>query len=211
MNATVVPPKPTPPPLEIHPRKRKAGAYVTIGLEIIGLVVLCFYTNYAREMAQEAQKANQFASDADRPWVGLSIAIQNWEVGKNGEAVVYFTNSGRRPAKLIATRFDTGNYQTLPLDPPYRQNQTDVKGQGLILPNTSLTNSAPLGTVTSGRLAELGKRQVTFFLFASVEYEDVLTRKQHWTHGCWQYLPGFQNVASGFVNCSTYNDIDTDS
>jgi hypothetical protein len=54
----------------------------------------------------------------------------------------------------------------------------------------------------------LANREKILFVYATIQYEDVLTRRPHWTHGCWQYLHGFQNAGSGFVNCDTYNEVD---
>jgi len=68
------------------------------------------------------------------------------------------------------------------------------------------SNSQPFQKLTDDRISELTKKGGHFFIYASIRYEDVLTRAGHWTHGCWEYLPGFHNITNGFVNCSTFNE-----
>jgi hypothetical protein len=195
-------------------------------LEIVGVMVLAAYTTFAAlqwgqmkratEIAQTANadawaladRANKTAIDAERPWVGMNIAILDWEIGKNPKAVVEFTNSGRRPARATLVEFDKGDFKVFPQNPPYHKYSTDVKSVVLILPNSFATNSQPLDPLTQERMNALGSRQITLFVYANIEYEDILTQTEHWTHGCWQFLPGFQNTSGGFVNCATYNDVD---
>jgi hypothetical protein len=195
-------------------------------LEIVGIIVLAAYTTFAAlqwyqmkmatTLAQKANadawaladRANKIAIGAERPWVGMSIAIQDWEIGKNPKAVVVFTNSGRRPAKATLVQFDKGNFKIFPQNPPYHKYSTDVMSLALILPNSFATNTQPLDPLTQERMNALGSRESSFFVYANIEYEDVLTQTKHWTHGCWQYLPGFQNISNGFVNCASYNDVD---
>jgi hypothetical protein len=152
-----------------------------------------------------ARRSLQTAIDAERPWVGITFRIQDWTVGKNANATAVFTNGGRRPAKATRVQFDSSEYVVLPDSPRYRRN---IKNPTLILPNGSFANTQPLGVLTQPQLGDLGLRHHTFFIYASVDYEDVLTHSVHWTHGCWQYLPGVQNTASRFVRCPAYNDID---
>jgi hypothetical protein len=152
-----------------------------------------------------ARRSLQSAIDAERPWVGITFRIQDWAIGRNASAIAILTNSGRRPAKITRVQFDNNEYTAFPDGPRYRRN---IRNSTLILPNGSLTNTQPLGVVTQSELDDLGLRRHTFFIYSSVEYEDVLTHAVHWTHGCWQYLPAVQNTASRFVKCSAYNDVD---
>jgi len=151
------------------------------------------------------RRSLQSAIDAERPWVGITFRIQDWTIGRNPSATATFTNGGRRPAKITRVQFDSSEYAVLPDSPRYRRN---IKNPTLILPNGSLTNTQPLGVVTQPALDDLGLRHHTFFIYASVDYEDVLTHSVHWTHGCWQYVPGVQNTASRFGRCPTYNEVD---
>ena len=161
----------------------------------------------AAEVANNlARRSLQSAIDAERPWVGITFRIQDWTIGRNPSATATFTNSGRRPAKVTRVQFDSNEYVVLPDSPRYRRN---IRNSSLlILPNGSVTNTQPLGVVTQPQLDDLGLRRHTFFIYASIDYEDVSTRSVHWTHGCWQYLPGVQNTATRFAKCSTYNDVD---
>jgi hypothetical protein len=150
-----------------------------------------------------ARRSLQSAMDAERPWVGITFRIQDGAIGRRGNATVIFTNSGRRPAKVNRVQFDSNEYVAFPDSPRYRRN---IRNSGLIFPNGTLTNTQRLGVVTQPEPDDLSRH--TLFIYASVDYEDVLTHAVHWTHGCWQYLSGVQNTASGFVKCSTYNDLD---
>jgi len=152
-----------------------------------------------------ARRTLQSTIDAERPWVGITFRIQDWTIGRNASATATFTNGGRRPAKITRIELDSNEYVVFPDNPRYRRN---IGNSALILPSGSLTNTQRLGVVTKPELDDLGLRRHTFFVYASVDYEDVLTRSVHWTHACWQYLPGVQNTAGGFVKCSTYNDVD---
>ena len=159
----------------------------------------------AAEVANNlARRSLQSVIDAERPWVGITFRIQ-WAIGKNASAIAILTNNGRRPAKISHVQFDSNEYAAFPDGPRYRRNN---RNSTLILPNGSLTNTQSLGVITQSELDDLGLRRHTFFIYASVEYEDVLTHAVHWTHGCWQYLPGVQNTASRFVKSSAYNDVD---
>jgi hypothetical protein len=160
----------------------------------------------AAEVANNlARRTLQSGIDAERPWVGITFRIQEWTIGRNASATATFTNSGRRPAKVTRVQLDTNEYAAFPDSPRYRRN---IRNSTLILPSGSLTHTQTLGLVTQPKLDDLGLRHHTFFIYASVDYEDVLTHSAHWTHGCWQYAPGVQNSASRFVKCSTYNDVD---
>lgn len=168
-----------------------------------------------RQQVTFAQEANKLARQsidsailAERPWIGIVFGIRDWTTGRNASAVVTFTNSGRRPAKVTRARFDNHEYVTFPQNPEYRRNPTEVNSSALMVPNGFVTNSQPLGVVTDQRLDDLRRTHRTFYIYAAVDYEDVLTHAAHWTHACMQYLPGFENTASGFVNCPAYNDTD---
>ena len=160
----------------------------------------------AAEVANNlAGRTLQSVIDAERPWVGITFRIQDWTVGRNASATAILTNSGRRPAKITRVQLDTNQFVVFPDNPRYRR---DIRNSTLIFPSGSLTNTQPLGVITQPKLDDLGLRRHTFFIYASVDYEDVLTKSVHRTHSCWQYVPGVQNTASRFVKCSTYNDVD---
>jgi len=155
-----------------------------------------------------AGRANGIARDAQRPWVGISFVVSDWTAGKSPKANVFFVNSGLRPAIIKKLLFDSHDYELFPKNPEYRRNKTDVLAQGIILPGGNTSNSQSLELLTQERLNTLFQRQQAFFIYASIEYTDALTGENHWTHGCEQFLPGFNNLSGGFVNCSVYNDID---
>jgi hypothetical protein len=167
--------------------------------------------NTLKEMQKqtaEAQEANRLSLESERPWIGIGITIQGWEEGKPATSVVTFTNGGRRPAKLLGAKFGNHEYVTLLENPDYPRQPTDVHSIVLIIPTGIASSAQPLGQVTRDKLNGLAQRQRKFFVYASADYEDVITHAKHWTHACVQYLPGFANQANGFVSCDSYNDID---
>jgi hypothetical protein len=111
--------KPPPPKPECkHPCKEKKHwlDYVTFGLELLGLIVLCIYAAYtikiycANKKAADAAKsaADTAASQlelAERPWIDANISIDGpFEFNVNGANVhLKFTlrNTGHSPAQSI--------------------------------------------------------------------------------------------------------------
>ena len=124
-----------------------------------------------------ATDANRIARSAQRPWVGIGFSVKDWVVGKAPSVVVYFINSGQRPAIEDISLLDSHDYTTFPKSPQYHRNNTDVHGEGLILPNSNLSNTEPFPVLTQERLDALFQRKQTFFVYASIEYRDALTGK----------------------------------
>jgi hypothetical protein len=212
-------------PKDSHPNWQRVKTVV----EIVGILAALTYAYVAvrqwREMiavrhqaqgaidaanrsASAAETANRNAVESERPWVGMSIVIQNWADDKTRKAVVFFTNSGRRPAKATLVQLGKHAFRIFPQNPLYETFTTDVKSIALILPNSFVSNAVPLTELTQARLTEPGARRDTFFVYSNIEYEDVLSHAKHWTHACWQYFTGFENGTYGFVNCSSYNAVD---
>ena len=158
-----------------------------------------------------ANRANRTAINSERPWIGATLGTKDWEIPKVPIAVIYFINSGHRPAKVTRVCFDKGDYQVFPDSPPCHAHKTDIASTVLIVPNGTVTNTQPEEQFTQARSDYLGLRQKTFYIYASIDYEDVLTHAKHWTHACWQYFPGFHNEGNGFVNCSVYNEVDPET
>ena len=157
------------------------------------------------EQVAQLKTANQIAVDAERPWIGINFTVRELDASTL-QSTVWYANSGRRPAKLIASYFYWHVYKSLPDSPLYVPLKTDIRGQGIIVPNSNMTNSQSFSKITEQASKELVRNGEHVFIYAKMEYEDVSTHQRHWVHGCIEYFPGFQNAANGWVNCSTYND-----
>jgi hypothetical protein len=168
-------------------------------------------SGHAKDQADQASMANQAYLQTDRPWVGIVFNVADWVPDKTPVATVYFVNSGRRPAQIIETELDSGDFESLPNPPIYTALPNDVRGSGLILPNSNANNTKTFEKLTTSRLEQLGSRKKAFFIYASIDYKDVKTGQKHWTHGCIRYLPGFTNAMNGFVNCTEYNQSDEEA
>ena len=192
-----------------------AGVFVVAAYTTFAALQWCQMrraTNLAQKANDDAwtlaDRANRTAVGAERPWIGVQFAVRDWEPNKSPSTSGYFINSGRRPAKVTLVAFDHHDYRVFPKDPLYHRYATDVKSVALIVPGGNVSNTQPLERLDDARIHELELRRQTLFIYATIEYEDVLTNVKHWTHACWQYLPNFRNDTSGFVNCAVYNEVD---
>ena len=186
-------------------------ASLTLGAIVIYAAISGWQLYEMRKANRIANQAIRNAVDAERPWVGISFSTYNWADPKSptASATVYFSNSGRRPARATLVQFGKGDFVNLPDNPPYQSYTTDVHSIALILPNAApVSNTEAIPQLTLDRLQTLNRNRQIFFIYASIQYEDVLTHAQHWTHGCIQFLPGFTNAGAGFVNCAMYNEVD---
>jgi len=204
--------------------------------EILGLIALIFYTcqtcrtndltqsaltvskqqftesqRVSKEQFSDAQKASARQFDLDqRPWVGIVFAVQDFEKGKNPRYIAQYINTGRRPAKVIKSRAYTRSYRIFPRQPDYPEQPSNISSIAIIVPNATLTHTDPIPFPSDTELLELKKfpRQETLYIYASIDYEDVITHSSHWTHACWQYYPEYGGLSGSWVNCSVYNEVD---
>ena len=163
--------------------------------------------NSADAALNQAQR--NFRQD-QRPWIGMiTSAIKDLD-SDTSYVDVFYSNSGRSPAKVTKAAFTHHLYVTFPAKPTYERRPTDIPSVAVVVPGGALSNSDPFPKLTPQRIADMAAKHQHFFLYANVEYEDTRTHAKHWTHGCWEYLPNFHNAGLGLVNCSTYNEVDPD-
>lgn len=156
-------------------------------------------------LALDAETANTNALAAERPWMGASIGVKDFEVGKTPTFSITFVNSGRRPAKLKLTAGTSKVYEKFPTNPAFEFDTTpstsiDVPGQPSL---TSWNGKSPL---SDAEISVLKSGTLTFYVYGKIEYSDVRTGASYWTHVCWRYIPGMTFVNNGFLNCTEYND-----
>jgi len=156
----------------------------------------------ANRLADEANKANQNAVMAERPWIGIQ-EIQFGQVGNIQVINLLFTNSGQRPGRVFSSQVQGSYYTKFPDNPKYEPSRSEPSTT-LVMPRTQM--SLPLEMAVSEFAALDRVPSKTFFVYAHVEYEDVLTHEHHRTHYCTRHSPTTAHGHSGFVECRTYND-----
>lgn len=165
----------------------------------------------SKQQFSDAQKASTRQFDLDqRPWIGIVFTIQDFEKGKRPKYTVQFQNTGRRPAKVSIAEANSRTYKVFPKHPAYPREPGNISSADVIVPNATLTHTDTIDFPSDAELTELTKfpRQETLYIYASVDYEDVVTHASHWTHGCWQYYPGYGGPFGSWVNCAVYHEVD---
>lgn len=163
----------------------------------------------ASRLAEAAERANRNVLEADRPWFGIALAAQDpLEIGKIPSATVTFTNSGRRPARVITSEETVGWFVSLPKDPPFKV--FGVRSTDMIVPNAGLTSRFNLFTapVTQFDIDTANSGATNLYIYANIEYIDIRTKATHFSHACWVYVGNNSALARAFYNCAEYQDAD---
>jgi hypothetical protein len=166
--------------------------------------------NASAETAKAAETANINALNSERPWMGATLEVQDFEVAKIPTFTVTFYNTGKSPAKVSLTQTlsvarDEGDH------PQYRAYDTTpsislvVPGQPDIASWKGDTDPL-MNPISAGLIAALTSKAVPFRVYAKIEYSDMRTNAKYWTHVCWRYLPTMTQLNKGFVNCPNYID-----
>jgi len=162
----------------------------------------------AERLAKATEEANANVVNSDRPWMGTSFGVDSFASGATPTYTVVFTNSGKRPARVMLTQTMSSlvDYGNKPVYPSYDVTPSisvAVPGQPLTT-TWKETNTAmnPISDVLLRLLAAGGP----FRVYANIEYTDIRTDIKYWTHACWRYTPNQSPNAIGFSNCPEYND-----
>lgn len=158
-------------------------------------------------LALAANTANTNTLQADRPWMAASISVDGFATGKTPTYTVTFINTGKRPAKVTLTQtlsiaFDYG------AKPTYRPYDT-TPSTSFVVPGQSLTvlwKDELLNPVSAELMKAFDSGSQPFRVYAKIEYTDVRTKGNYWTHVCWRYTPSYRAVDGGFSSCTGYND-----
>jgi hypothetical protein len=164
----------------------------------------------AARSAYAAEVSNKNSLNADRPWLGASLVVdQEMNVGNSPTASIFFVNSGKRPAIVTSLAARSHLFDVFPEDPPYEPVQTSTS---FLVPGATLTIKIKLSTdkLNEADIAELNGSQ-SFYIFARVMYTDTESNISHYTHACWKYFTKSTSgpSPSGFYNCNIeegYND-----
>jgi len=144
--------------------------------------------------------------EADRPWIGVAMRIDEPELGKIPRVDVSMINSGKRPARITRMQYQGKVFATFPKDPPYASQ--GPPSTGILMPNQPSLNTYNVTgeAVNQETMNTLSGESPTLYLYINIEYTDVRTGKSHYTHACWQHVPKTKGLARGFYGCPEYQD-----
>jgi hypothetical protein len=164
----------------------------------------------AARLALATEIANRNAVDGDRPWMGGYITVSNFAVGSEPSFTIVFTNSGKRPARLILVANRENGYASFPVDPDHAYIFEDTPSTSIVVPGQGSLSPVLFGSpLTKQQMDELDSGKSIFFAFAKVEYQDIRTGAKYWTHLCMRYIPRMKtDTDNGFRSCTQYNDAD---
>lgn len=162
----------------------------------------------ATRLARATEQANAHSLEFDRPWIGISLVPQDFPNGNPPTITAQIMNNGRRTAKITLSEYGSGAYPTFPDDIHYPTSTTP--STTLLVPNSHSDVIINISTeaVDKDHLSAYDSGIITFFVYANIEYEDVITHKKHWTHACLRYIPTNAAFKAGFYTCPQYNDVD---
>jgi hypothetical protein len=112
-----------------------SAAQISAGIQD-AVAKLNVQANANQTMALAANTANSNSLEADRPWMGGTLNVADFAVGKTPTYTVSFMNSGKRPAKVTLTQTldaarDFGNNPTYAAYDTTPSMSFVVPGQGL--------------------------------------------------------------------------------
>jgi len=156
-------------------------------------------------LATAAQTANKNAVEADRPWIGGALTVQDFEANKIPTYTIIWVNTGKRPAKITLTISKSGPFD-FGVNPQYTGYHT-VPSINLIVPGQPMTHAwQDDGPISEPEMAALKAGTLPFRVYAKIEYSDLRTNISYWTHMCWRYMPTMPYMNGGFANCAEYTD-----
>jgi len=162
----------------------------------------------ANRLSKDTESANNNILEADRPWMGASISVANFDVGKKTTFTTYFTNSGKRPARVDLTAMRENLYPRFPADPDREYIFDTTPSTNIVVPGQPVISIQSLtDPLTQMQMSLLTSGQLTYFIFGKIEYRDIRTNESYWTHVCLRYMPKMKtDTDNGFRNCAKYND-----
>ena len=98
-----------------------------------------------QRLAAAAEKANANVLEADRPWFGAVLTAQDaLEVGKVPSYTVVFLNSGKRPARVLASEVASAWFTAFPKSPRFDTTPGGVRSNDFVVPNGTVVVRAKL-------------------------------------------------------------------
>jgi hypothetical protein len=163
----------------------------------------------ASRLATATEKANTNVLAADRPWIGLGLSVNDFQVGKSPQFTISLTNSGRRPAKITSSGYGCHIYESFPKSPDFERDNPDMYSTGIVVPGMTGNGSEYVWkehAMNQSTLDLLNAGAQKLYCYVDLEYSDVRTGEPHFTHGCVRYVPPTRSYLSMFQSCHEYND-----
>lgn len=163
----------------------------------------------AARLAAAAEKANASVISSERPWMGATLTVDGFAAGKTPTYAVTFINSGKRPARVTLTQTQSGDVDYGD-NPVYKAYDT-TPSVTVVVPGQAVgaawkDDQALMNPIGDELMKALISGTVPFRIYAKIEYTDIRTDAQYWTHACWRYTPTHTAIGSGFSSCTEYND-----
>jgi hypothetical protein len=183
------------------------ASLASTGLSLLTLVVLCFYTNYARRQAHASEDATKATQNAvilqlnsthidERAWVGVSD-IQRTERPDGVSVNLLFMNTGKTPAQNFTIRVSG---EPIPKGQQPTTLESLQPGRGIIAPNGIFhSNLSASGSVDS--------KTSDLVIHGRIDYTDVFGAG-HWTKFCYYWTPKIKKAEGGFAPCDFGNEMD---
>jgi hypothetical protein len=152
-----------------------------------------------KRLADESHVSNKNAVESDRPWVGGSLIVEDFEAGKRATFAVTTTNSGRRPALVTSGSVEGTVNMDSPGNPQFKTRPSRI----LLLPGQSSMSESKMEYVLSGAEFEAIKaNREKYRIFDQIKYFDLRTGASYETDLCWVFMP----ETNYFENCPDHND-----
>jgi len=153
---------------------------------------------------QDIMQGQLDAMKADeRPWVGVQSFVLGAPTVNPPSVNITLVNSGRSPARLLNSYIGWGTMAPYPIDPIYGNNETPYgPGRAIIVPNQTVGANEKLNPLPFIVFAAIQNPSVDVFVYALIQYEDVVENVPHQTTLCWIYDP--KNKVWDY--CPGYND-----
>jgi hypothetical protein len=161
-----------------------------------------------QRVADATVDANKNASNAERPWLFLSVGVPSFEKDKKSTAYVQAGNVGRRPAKIIDFRYQANAFRTFPQNPSYLLGRPS---QGIMVPGQPANGEMDISNYTADPwFTNIQGPDWTLYIYAYVSYEDLRDHSVHHTWACYFYNAKAEHGTKiGFYNCdNNYGNAD---
>jgi hypothetical protein len=132
----------------------------------------------ASRLATATETANQNILEADRPWLGATLLLdQDIAVGSSPTASISFINSGKRPARVILMGARPRLFVVFPKDPPYERGPLQRSSASFLGPGAQLGMKLRLVINGDGKITDEMVNRIkgpeSLFIYAKVDYLDM--------------------------------------
>ena len=167
-----------------------------------------------QRLANETSNANANVTASDRPWIGATIQVANFDAGKRPTVTINYINSGKLPAVVDFTGVHSDFFLAFPPNPreQYLTGRAlkESASKSILVPGEvtqmNYTAQEPI-TQAQWDLVPEESSGIRYFVFSTAEYRDLVTNELHYTRACVRFYADAKSAAdAGFRNCQEYND-----